>query len=145
MNAAVDIADLTVPAVMRVMPENIAALWPQLAALFRPALAMTSTHTAEDVRRALMAMRAQLWVQMDGDVVEAAATTEFIDYPTGLFVRVWHAGARRDRKMDDAAFFDVLDTWRDRNGCIGFEAIGRHGWLKKYPGRVEGLIMRWVP
>jgi hypothetical protein len=48
---------ISLPAVMRVMPENITRLWPQLEALFRPALLLTSTHTADDVRRALMAMR----------------------------------------------------------------------------------------
>ena len=141
MNAAVSI-----PAVMRVMPENIAVLWPQLAELFRPALAVSSTHKAEDVRRSLMAMRAQLWAQMDGDEVEAACTTEFVDYPAGLFVRVWHAGARKDRRLDDAAFLRVLDQWRVGNGCVGFEAIGRHGWLRKFPAaRAEGIVMRVVP
>lgn len=137
--------DLRVPTVMRVMPENIAALWPQLDALFRPAMALTSTHTVEDVRRALMAMRVQLWVQMDGDIVEAAATTEFVDYPVGLYVRVWHAGARKDRKMDSDAFFAELDRWRVGHGGVGFEAIGRHGWLRKFPSaRIEGLVLRMV-
>jgi hypothetical protein len=128
---------------MRVMPENIGVLWTQLAELFRPALALSSTHKADDVRRSLMAMRAQLWAQMDGDTVEAAATTEFVDYPAGMFVRVWLAGARRDRKLNDMAFFDLLNRWRVGNRCIGFEAIGRHGWLRRAPSaRVEGLVMR---
>jgi len=143
MDGTIDIANLRLPAVMRAMPENIARLWPQLEALFAPALAMTSTHKADDVRRALMAMRAQLWVQMDADIVEAAATTEFVDYPAGLYVRVWHAGARRDRRMNDAAFFAALDQWRRGNKCVGFEAIGRHGWLRRYSqARIEGLVMR---
>ena len=132
--------------ILRVMPENITPLWPQLEDLFRPALAMTSTHTAEDVRRALLSMRAQLWAQIDGMTVEAACTTEFVDYPAGLYIRVWHAGARRDRRMDDEGFFAVLDEWRRAHDCAGFEAIGRHGWLKKFPGaRIEGLVMRYQP
>jgi hypothetical protein len=132
--------------VLRVMPENVTPLWPQLAALFRPALAMVSTHTDEDVRRAIMAMRAQLWVQMVNDVVVSAATTEFVDYPAGLFVRVWIVGAVPDRKMDIQAFVDLLDRWRRDNKCLGFEWIGRHGWLKHFPdAKVEGLLMRWVP
>lgn len=139
-------APVTIASVMRVMPDNIPALWPQLEALLRPALAMCSTHGADDVRRGLMAMRAQLWAQMDGDTVEAAVTTEFVDYPAGLYLRVWHAGARRDRRMDDDAFFDVLDRWREGSGCVGFEVVGRQGWLRKFPeARIEGLIMRWRP
>jgi len=132
--------------VMRVMPENVMRLWPQLEDLFLPALAMTSTHSADDVRRALMSMQAQLWAQMDETTVEAACTTEFVNYPAGMYIRVWHAGARRDRRMNDDAFYRVLNDWREANGCVGFEAVGRHGWLRKFPkARVEGLIMRYTP
>lgn len=133
-------------AVFRVMPTNVAALWPQLAALFKPALAMVSTHTTEDVRRAIMAMRAELWVQMVNDVVASAATTEFVDYPAGMFVRVWMVGAVPDRKMDIQSFVETLNHWRKANQCLGFEWIGRHGWLKHFPdARVEGLLVRWIP
>lgn len=139
-------AAISLPTVMRVMPENITRLWPQLEDLLRPALALTTTHTMEDVRRGLMSMRAQLWVQMDGDIVEAAATTEFVDYPVGLYVRVWHGGARRDRKMDEDAFFGTIEDWMRGNGCVGMEIIGRSGWLRRYPeARVEGLVIRWTP
>lgn len=141
MNAPVSVSTL-----MRIMPENVTPLWPQFEALFAPALRMVSTHTAEDVRKAVMAMRAQLWAQMDGDAVEAAATTEFIEYPNGMYVRVWLAGARSDCKFDESAFFDVMNRWRERNRCVGFEAIGRHGWLRRFPkAKIEGLIMRWMP
>ena len=141
MNAAIDISGK----IMRVMPEHVTPLWPQFEALLLPALRMVSTHTSEDVRRAIMAMRAQLWAQMAGDTVEAAATTEFVDYPVGMFVRVWLAGARRDRRMDESAFFEMMDQWREQHGCVGFEAIGRHGWLKRFPeAKVEGLVLRMV-
>lgn len=137
----VDLAD-----VFRVMPTNVMALWPQLSALFRPALAMVTTHKEEDVRRAIMAMRAELWVQMVNEVVVSAATTEFVDYPAGMFVRVWMVGAVPDRRMDIDSFVRVLDGWRRANKCLGFEWIGRHGWLKHFPdARTEGLLMRWIP
>ena len=132
--------------IMRVMPENVTPLWPQLESLFAPALLMVSAFRIEDVRRSLMAMRSQLWAQMDGDVVEAAATTEFVDYPIGLFVRVWLAGARHDARFNDDGFFAVMDQWRAANGCVGFEAIGRHGWLRRHPmAKIEGLVMRMIP
>jgi len=145
MNAPIDIPAILAP-VMRVMPENITPLWPQLEPLLRAALTMVSTHTAEDVRRSLMAMRAQLWAQMNGNRLEAAATTEFVDYPVGMYVRVWHAGALKGCRMNTEAFFEVLDAWRMQNDCIGFEAIGRHGWARRFPeARIEGLILRWQP
>ena len=141
MNAPVNIAGV----VMRVMPENITPLWPQFEALFLPALALVSTHTCEDVRRSVMTMEAQLWAQMNGSFVEAAATTEFVRYPVGLYLRVWLAGARKGVKFDDEQFFSQMDRWRERNECVGFEAIGRHGWLRRFPrARIEGLVMRWA-
>lgn len=141
----IDEEEASAAPVFRVMPENVTALWPQLEALFVPALALVSTHKAEDVRRAIIAGRAQLWAQISGSLVIAAATTEFIDYPVGLYVRVWLAGARPDMRLDNEAFFEALNRWRETNRCVGFEAIGRHGWLRKYPARVEGLVMRWAP
>lgn len=141
MNAQVDISGL----VMRIMPENVTPLWPQLEVLFLPALRMVSTHTCEDVRRSVMTMEAQLWAQMSASTVEAAATTEFVRYPVGLFLRVWLAGSRKDCRFDDDQFFDIMNRFRLQHECIGFEAIGRHGWLRRVPrAQVEGLIMRLV-
>lgn len=106
---------------------------------------MASTHTDEDVRRALLAGQSQLWAQIEDDVVQAVAVTEFISYPRGVFVRVWIAGARDDTRMDTDAFYDLLTDWAQRHRCCGFEAIGRHGWLRKVPqARVAGLVMRVV-
>jgi Zn ribbon nucleic-acid-binding protein len=184
--------DIDLSGVMRVMPENVSVLWPQLEPILKPAIAAAGTHTTEDVRRALMAMRAQLWVHMrktsgwiisedlkcpeckDGDLeshfsgkegpfyactacgwdeetqakpsVVSAAVSEFVDYPAGLFVRVWLAGAVPDRKMDMEAFVETLDRWRVANGCVDFEFIGRHGWLRVFPwAKVAGLVMRGSP
>jgi hypothetical protein len=133
----------TSPRILKVWPENVTALWPQIEPLLIPALAVSSTHEPEDVRRAVMTGSAQLWVQMVDDVVEAVVTTEFVNYPLGVFVRVFTAGARPDHKMDTAGFLPILTEFAQRNGCVGFEAIGRHGWLRKIPNaRVEGLVMR---
>lgn len=132
--------------VIRVMPENVTPLWPQLAELFRPVLATVSTHTSEDVRKSIMAMRAQLWIQMVDRNVVSAAVTEFVDYPTGMFVRVWLVGAVNDKRMDIQAYVDTLDHWRSAHGCLGFEWIGRAGWMKHFPdATMEGLLMRWIP
>jgi hypothetical protein len=138
--------DVSSAPIFRVLPENVTPLWPQLLTLFKPALAMVSTHKAEDVRRAIMASRAQLWAQISGDTVLGAATTEFIEYPVGIYVRVWLAGARGGERFDDQGFFEVMNRWREQNGCVGFEAIGRHGWLRRFPrAKVEGLVLRYAP
>lgn len=183
--------DTPMSTVFRVMPENVTPLWPELEAILKPAIVQQGTHTVDDVRRSIMAMRTQLWVHMrkvshweiaedlkcpqcrDGDLesrsgrhglfyvcpmcdwreedsarqtVVSAAVSEFVDYPAGLVVRVWLAGAVPDKKMDMDAFVETLDRWRIANACVDFEWIGRHGWLKVFPwARVAGLVMRGSP
>jgi hypothetical protein len=135
----------TPPKILRVWPENVTPLWPQIAPMLEPALAISSTHTPEHVRRAVMVGKAHLWAQMDDTIVEACMVTEFADFPIGMFVRVWSAGARIDRRMDTDAFVAAATDWALKHGCIGLEAVGRAGWLRRVPNsRVEGLIMRVV-
>jgi len=139
MNAAVDIA---VSTVMRVMPENVTPLWPQVEPLLAPELAMTRTHTTDDVRRVIMSGLAHLWIQYS-DRVEAVAVTEFVNYPLGLSLRVWLGGASSDVRMKRHEFRDVTGRFAALNGCKWLEACGRHGWMKVFPeSEYTGVLMR---
>lgn len=129
----------------RLAPENITPIWDQIEKLLTPALAQSGTHSAEDVRQMCMAQQAHLWAQMDIPVVEAVIVTEFVRYPRGLFLRAWLAAADRDAPLDDEIATDALEKWRVMHGCIGFEIIGRMGWLRRVPGmQFEGVVMRKV-
>ena len=124
-------------------PENIASLWPQVEPLITAALRGRPTHDAEDLYRLLMGRHCHLWIQWNSPDVEAIVISEFMAYPKGVWVNAWLAGARRDRPMDDGAFLAALRDWALSHRCQGFEAIGRPGWLKRFPGaKVDGLIMR---
>lgn len=139
MNAAVDIAASTV---MRVMPEHVTALWPQVEPLLAPELAMTHTHAPEDVRKAIVSGFAHLWIQYS-DRVEAAAVTEFVTYPLGLSLRVWLGGASSESRMKRREFREVTGKFAALNGCKWLEACGRHGWLKVFPeSEYVGVLMR---
>jgi len=129
--------------IFQVAVANVTPLWPQLESILAPALALTSTHDPEDIRRALLGQAAHLWIQWNGEHVEAAVVSEFVHYPRGIWVRAWLAGARDDARMDDRGFHEALMAWCKMHGCIGFEAVGRHGWLRKFPdAHAEGLVMR---
>jgi len=138
--------DKTAPEIIQLLPQNIVALWPQIAPIIRPAVVLVSTHTVSDIYRAVVSMRAQVWASVHETKVLAAVISEFVDYPAGLFVRIWIAASLPEVPFDTAAFMEKLDEWRCASNAIGFEAVGRMGWLKRYPGlKCEGLIMRWVP
>lgn len=118
------------------------ALWPQIAPLLIPALERTKTHDMEDVRKALMVQAAHLWIEID-KIVDAFMVTEFVNYPKGLFVRVWLAGARSGADMDWHAARGAVEVFKDTNHAIGLEVIGRKGWLGHFPDAHDcGFVMR---
>ena len=128
--------------VFRVAVENVTPLWPQVAPLVTRALCGQPTHDDEDVRRMIMGGAAQLWVQW-AERVEAIAVSEFAVYPKGVWVRVWLVGADPSAQMMAKEFGDAIEHWRAANGCRGIEAIGRMGWLRRYPQvKFVGAVMR---
>ncbi len=129
--------------IMRVAPENVTPLWPQVQPLIESVVKQVPTHTCEDVRLMLMNMRAHLWIQWDGQQVEAVFVTEFVPYPQGVWLRFWIVAARKDHKLDQEAFVDTLRAFGIANGCRGFEWCGRVGWMRARPyAKLEGVVMR---
>jgi uncharacterized membrane protein len=83
----------------------------------------------EDVHSAILNEKFHLWVAMEDNVVVAAATTSFTDYPqcrmlTGQFL----GGSRLKGWMEklDA----ILEKWGRQHGCKGIELTGRNGWAR---------------
>lgn len=128
--------------VFRVSVENVTPIWPQVAPVVERVLRGHLTHDVEDVRRLIMGQSAQLWVQYT-DHVEAVIVSEFVSYPKGVWVRIWLVGAANGEEMDSAMCLASLSQWRDMHGCKGFEAMGRMGWLRRYPEmKFVGALMR---
>lgn len=117
------------PIVTMMFPANVMKAWPKVALLLQEAIDMSGTHNIDDVRKKLLAGHAQLWVQWN-EGVEACAVTEFVDYPRGLWLRVWLAGADDQEKGRWAEFQDMIVEFAMANDCIGVENWGRKGWEK---------------
>ena len=129
--------------IFRVFPQNISGIWPQVSKVLAPAIAMTPTHNDEDVRLACMSGRADLWVQWEEPIVESAATTEFVAYPRGMWLRIWLGACRSDKKQDSKGFLDAFKEWARVNGCRGLEIAGRIGWARRFPEfKIEGIGLR---
>ena len=122
--------------------EDVTPLWAQCAQILAPVISVRPTHDAEDIRLMLLDRRCHLWVQYEDGRVLACAITELASYPRGAWLRVWMMGAARDADTDYEGFYEALNRWRLIQHCRGFEAIGRHGWLRKFPAQIEGLLMR---
>jgi hypothetical protein len=142
MNAAVDMSDIA--PILRVMPENVTGLWPQIAPLLAVDLSRTRTHVPEDVRRMIMIGAAHLWIQYDGKV-QACCVTEFVSYPLGLALRVWLGEAAPGERMRRREFRELLGKFAQLHDCRWLEAVGRHGWMKVFPeSEYTGMLMRIV-
>jgi len=132
-------------AVFAVKPCDVSATWANVVDFFKPIFATSRTHEPNDVRDILLTQKAQLWVQWNitEAKIEAAFVTEFIGYPMGVWIRLWLGGAAHDAKVDYQAVERALTNFARQNSCRGFEIVGRHGWLRKFPSAVvEGLCLR---
>lgn len=117
--------------VTQVFPANIAAIWPQIYDLLKPAVDRCGTHLIEDVRKRLLIGSAQLWVKWT-DHAEWAMVTDFQDYPQGLWLRVWLAGAVAGIKTNWEEAETAAVDFALANKCVGIENVGRDGWAKRH-------------
>jgi hypothetical protein len=116
------------PFVTMVYPVNVIPLWEQAAKLLEPAVARSGTHEMEDVRRCIMAGNAQLWVQWNDGICEAAIVTEFKHYPKGLWLHIWLAGAEG---LNDDLLEQQIFRFAEESNCAGVSWTGRPGWKRR--------------
>lgn len=117
--------------VTMVLPANIMSVWSDVAPLLRPAVDRAGTHTIEDIRRILLASQAALWVQWENGRYVAAMVTEFKNYPRGLWLNIWLAGAPKGEHLQDGLWEPHLVRFAEVNGCIGITWAGRKGWKER--------------
>lgn len=115
---------------------NIPQIWQEVMPLLEEAVAHSGTHAIEDIYKSLMGGKSQLWVQWSGKV-DAVVTTEFIDYPKGLWLRFWLAGALKGADILWQQFFDTLYDFAEKSKCVGIEDCGRTGWDKYIPEKYQ--------
>src|SRR5271157_2675030 len=140
-----DASGLFTRSVFRVALPNVTPVWNQVAPWFEPIFAERPTHNAHDVWKIIMSEQAQLWVQwcQDQQRIESAFVTEFGVYPRGVWVRIWLGAALPKTNVEYSLIQAAMSEWARTHGARGFEIIGRHGWLHKFPeAKVEGLAMR---
>jgi hypothetical protein len=111
---------------MTFAPENIHPdSWPQIYAIIAPALARAGT-SASDLIDELLANTAQLWVKRGGsDQVLAAAITELLSSPDGVFV---HGRILAGKASDIDQAIAVVTHHARMIGAKGIRIEGRNGW-----------------
>ncbi len=78
------------------------------------------THLYEDVERAILEGRMQIWPTERG-----CAVTEIIGFPRKKVLNCFLAGGEMGAITD---MLDAAKDWGRAQGCTGLTLAGRHGW-----------------
>lgn len=115
-----------------VYPYNITGVWPHVEPLLAPAIDRFGTHAPDDVRRTLLAGNAQLWLQWNSEskLAEAAGVTELLNYPLGLWLRIWLMGVKPGAEALWDEFKKHILAFAYANKCAGIRHEGRKGWIR---------------
>lgn len=125
-----------------VFPANVSKTWPHVAPLLARAVERMKTHDTEDVRKMILSGNAHLWIQWS-DGADAAGVTQFINYPKGLWLRIWLAGARDGVKVLWPEFQKHIIEFAHANNCAGIRHEGRNGWMKLH-AQINGVDSEMV-
>ena len=122
----------------RVPTHLVPDLWPALESLCEKAMKWHPFMDAEDVRLALMAHKAALFLAVQERQILGFAVTEVITYPRRKVANVLAAAGHRG--FLSVAVHDLypeMERWAIEQDADTFAVIGRPGWLK-YAKQHEG-------
>ena len=86
--------------------------------------------TTNDIYNFCKEQKMQLWIIFDDDFkIQAAATTELIDYPAKKVCRLVTLGGNN---FDDwMEYLRVIEEWAIEKNCVALETFCRKGFSKK--------------
>lgn len=111
---------------------NVPNIWSQIEPILEPAIKLFGTHELEDVRKSIMCGNSHLWAELDIEA-KAAAVTEFVSYPKGLWLRIWLFGVKNGVNAAWEEFEKNIIEFAKLSKCIGIEHYGREGWQRRDP------------
>jgi hypothetical protein len=110
-----------------VKADNLGQVWSQVKPLLSKALA--PRETIDRVLTDIYTKQKQLWISIEGPMIEAALTTEIVTEGDRKICNIAHVGGTGLNNW--LPYFDLLDTWARAEGCsIIRVAHGRPGWQR---------------
>ena len=115
---------------------NIELYWEAAKPYIEKALFKTGANAEygiDDIKKALLDEKMQLWLWVADDDVMAVGVTEIICYPQSKMLSLSFAGSE---KMTIEDWFngsvDELIRFAKHHGCNAIKGSGRPGWIKKF-------------
>lgn len=113
-------------------PGVLEGVWPHAAVHLKRA--ECGRLTLDDMRGAVLAGAAVLWIATIGVEVVGAVVAETVEYTSGLRVaRVVACGGTRIHEWK--GMIGDIEAWARHNGCHEVEIVGRAGWGRLYASR----------
>lgn len=112
---------------------SLVTIWPKVAPMLEPALAVGET--IGDVLTKLYLQEAQLWAIFEnGEPLAAVVTEIFTDENGDKIANIWAAGGSGINRWID--YIDMIEDWARDNGCVAIivekTRRGMHRLLKGY-------------
>ena len=122
---------------------EVAAAWPHVVDMLKPAIAFAAgAYEADDILADCTAKDSQLWAMVIDGELSAAAITRIVEYPRLKSITVPLVGGS-DMVRWWPAFRDRMIAFGRSHGCTRLEGGGRRGWAKMLPGMVDaGCLLR---
>lgn len=119
-------------------PALIPRAWDRVFPFLKVFEKSTGAWGAEQVRRAALAGKQQIWCAVDDeDHIRSVTVTEILETPKGKVCQiVIHVG---DLSAIDR-LLEVGEPWAKSLGCVAFRVSGRKGWLRFGGFKQTGIV-----
>jgi hypothetical protein len=130
--------------IVHVPATHVDLVWHAVAPLIEKATRRTrGRYLPSDVYQEIKEGWQELWVAWDqaNNKLDAAMTTQFVNYPRMRAIRVLFIGGTRMHTWNDE-FRSLVRSYGKAKGASLVEGAGRKGWERSWPGaKSEGPIL----
>lgn len=107
-------------------PDKVSLIWPRVDGLIFTAMKKGGIGSFAAVQRVVLEGKAQLWLAISGQEIEAAAVTELMQTEWRLSCNVLACAGREMERW--VGLLDKIEDFARVEGCSVVHITGRHGW-----------------
>lgn len=116
-------------------PGLVHEFYPKVAPMLRAAIRKTDLARASDLDDQILRGEGLLWLAIEGQTIEAAATTTILETDRHSVCLV--TACAGDDMPQWLPLFRQIEDWARFEGCKRVRIIGRRGWLRALDGYSE--------
>jgi hypothetical protein len=112
-------------------PARIHEFWPFVASLIKAAMLRGAITDFDEVKKAVLAARALVWIAWDGTEIKAAAVTQLNTVHGVRFCTIVACGGRE--RGEWLPLIAGLERYAKSENCQAMRIFGRRGWERLLP------------